>query len=349
MTQLIEIENGIARIVDRTVSSEVPLADLMPQLETRRPTYLPIMPDHARVAAFDPESGRGGFLMELAPAVRHLRIDNEGDDVNEDDDQERFENATERNEGAIAVFHLQFPWHYFFYSFRIGHDGEDWNDGRLVDFTIDHSLFFFRPDRLKSLEDRLWTGTIPNVDGGAAICWGYTRHETASLHERINDMIKNFTSTIFNYHLGAPRPPDYGSYTEWEKAGLANPLIYREWQMFTQGTGLLSVQQLFAQNVEALPAPMDFTNSHIIIPEPPPMFTVARALEWMENLPEHSRERFLHALRRHTDEHPKEEKPSATEASTEPGGADRAPDPTREPDALPAPRRRARRTTAQPR
>lgn len=299
MPDFIEIEGQIARLVKRQITAEVPLSELMPHLTIQQPTFLPVLPDHTRIVAFNPETRRGAVLIELAPSRKGFRIHN-------DQGETRGPDAKRQNEAPdlVGVFQLQLPWAYFIYSFRIGTDNTAITGGKLQDFTIDQGLYFWRPDRIQKLDDQLWGGRIPNVDTQGWICWGNSRHETTSLANRINDMVKNFTNTKFNYHLGAPKPSIYPNYTEWEKDSLKNPLCFSAWEEWKTLPGR-TIQSVFESLMDKdLPAASDLSRSELAIPEPPAYFSVARAAEWMNALPEQSRARFLHALRRWTDANP---------------------------------------------
>lgn len=312
MAQRIEIEGQIARVVEQTTLYETTLEQLMPQLVTRLPTYLPILPDQTKVVAFNPETKRGGLLIEQPPARRNLRIFNDRGATNGPDARRQNENADN-----IGVFHLQMPWVYFFYGFTVGIDGEAFNEDTILqDFRLDQGFYLWRNEKLTSMDDRLWRGKVPNVDNGSWICWGYTRHDTSSLAERINDMVKNFSSTTFNYHLDAPKPNKYRSYTAWEEDSLKDPLCYLNWDEWTSDQTVVgTVSQFFTRHVDTPLGPVaDLSRSTDVIPEPPAQFTVARALDWMNNLPEHRRAQFLHALRRWTDNTPA---PENTEDDTD--------------------------------
>lgn len=297
MTQRLEIEGQIARLVETAVISEVPLSEMMPFLTFQQPTFLPVLPDHSKVVAFNPETKRGAILIELPPAKKYLRIHNDRYNTTGQDAERQ-----NKEQDQVGVFGLQMPWQYFMWAFRIGGD-QAIVGGQLQDFTIDQGLYFWRKEKISKLEDGLWPGAIPNVDNSGWICWGNSRHDTTSLADRINDMVRNFTNTKFNYHLGARMPAEYRQYTSWEKAS-DNPLVYQTWNMWNTPHSY-TVHSLFQDILmENLAQPSDLSHSEYAIPEPPPQFTVAKASEWMDSLPEQSRNRFLHALRRWTDEHP---------------------------------------------
>lgn len=328
MTQRIEIEGQVARVIEETIVAETSLAALMPHLETRLPSYLPLLPDHTRVVAFNPDTKRGALLVELPPARRHLRVRIErGDRVPPID--------RDRTAQGLAVWHVQMPFQYFFYAFTL-RDTTTRIAGT-QDFTLDNGLYLWRKEAIRSLNDPVWTGRIWNVDNNARICWGYTRHETASLALRVDDMVKSFPHTIFNLHLGYPRPNELASMLAWEQES-ENPLAYREWSDWN-GTPLYrSINELFerAMREEGLPTPTPLENGTDAIPLPPETFTVARALEWMDGLPEQRRNRFLHALQRWTTTHPDEEPDDQNTAEPGRPAPDDAPAPAEPAAASPA-------------
>lgn len=290
MTQVIEIEGGIARVVDRRVVSQAPLEQLAPFLETRMPTILPILPDHTRVVAFDPNTKKGILIVETVPFRQHVTCHVELHDYNftSQDDLNRIANTRDRR----VVWNLQFPYQYHVYTFSLdtGPTGQG-----LQNFQLNEGKLLWRPTKMTKLDDGFWPAQLFNIDTNARICWGYTQAETASLAQRIDDQVKSFQATIFNTHLGAKKPHNYSGYTAWEEASDKNPLCYLDWSNFKTNpmyTGTKLVESI--TNAGAIPANLDNTTS--IIAPPPDTFTLGKAREWMERIDPQQRKLFLTAL-----------------------------------------------------
>jgi hypothetical protein len=279
MSRQIVIENGIARYQETTVHGEVPLADLVPLLETRLTTVFPILPDHTRLVAINPNTGKGVVVVETTPFRSFITLHaSRNDGYLQDEDKERID------KNNIATWNLQFPFQYHVYEFTVKTDE---NKKQLTDFTLTEGKLFWRPDKFTKLTDGFWPALLFNIETNARICWGYTQAETASLAQRIDDQVKSFQATIFNTHLAARSP--FGTYTEWERDS-NSPANYKKWAMFTKPvhvTGESLASEFLAEGFMT-----ESTNSSSIIPEPPPSFTIAKASEWLRDRDPQARKIF---------------------------------------------------------
>ena len=284
MTQRIVIEGDIARYEEVSIYAETPLADLMPHLQTRLPTVFPIVPDNARVMGFNPQTHSGGVMIELPPARRRIRADLRHYNALQTDQDHNLDDE------GYAQFDLAFPYMIFAFGFTF-HE----RDGSLVDFGINSWRLFYRPSRITSMDDPLWTARLMNVDEIGGICWGGTRAESRDLSLRIDEMVKSFSRTIFNPDLQQRRPGGYRSYTAWERAS-DNPLVFTgwpEWQTPPRGQTVKSIlESIMGGNLPVA----DLSAYTDAIPEPPNVFSVARARQWFDQLDEPHQRRFLFAL-----------------------------------------------------
>lgn len=296
MTRRIIIEGQMVRLVEEAIVGETTLNDLRPLLATRAPTIFPVQPDHTRIAAFNPEKKKGIIIIELLPARHNLRVFyDRGEigctprDYGRADDQQR------------ANFNIQLPYQYFVYTYELETRGDLNYDGQIADFTLNRGDLYWRKEPLTGITDLLIPAQIWNVRN-AQICWGYQRHDTQTLAQRIDDMVKNFPFTDFTAHYGSPVPNGYDDYTAWEEASEGNPFVFRDWTDFDTAYGHgLTVKSLIDRAIENTDEVLlaDTTRTFDAIPEPPPMFTIGRAIDWFENLPENLRPRFLWALNRY--------------------------------------------------
>lgn len=290
MAQKIVIEGGIARVITEQIVSEAPLESLAPFLETRLATVLPILPDHTRLVAFDPNTKKGVLLIETVPFRQHITCHAERGDYNlVGADQDRINATPDRR----PVWNLQFPYQYHVYNFAL----DTGPTGRgLQNFQLNEGKLLWRPAKFTKMDDQFWPAQIFNVDTNARICWGYTQAETASLAQRVDDQVKSFQATIFNTHLGAKRPNGYETYVAWEQAS-ENPLCYvnwTDWNARSPWTAQKLVNELGLSDVPV--AKTDDTTD--AIPQPPDVFTIGKALDWFGAISPQQRKLFTVALAR---------------------------------------------------
>lgn len=301
MTQQIIIEDGIARIVEQSIIGEAPLAALSDLIVTRKPTIFPVVPDHTRLAAFDPNSGKGMLFIEKSPSVELITVHwDQGNYGAVDIDYSR------RDGDDNTEFRLPLPWLYFAYTFQtIPGDGRDhtvYGVDTLVRFSIIEADLFWRKEQMRSADDMLTVAKLPNVESTAHICWGGTRADTTSLSARIDEQTKTFFRTIFNNHLRMPMPADYTSYTAWEKDA-DKLLAWMSWDNEWDPTNTTQVKALDHINACFATAPtagqaigLRDGGANWDLPEPPNIFTIGRARQWARNLDPRARRAMLAAI-----------------------------------------------------
>lgn len=279
MTRQIVIENGIARLHETTVSAEIPLANLVPLLETRLTTVFPILPDHTRLVAINPNSGKGVVVIETTPFRSFITLHaSRNDGYLSDEDKQRIDKAN------IAAWNLQFPYQYHVYGFTVKTDE---TKHAINDFTITEEKLYWRPEKFTKLTDGFWPALLFNIETNGRICWGYTQAETASLAQRIDDQVKSFQATIFNTHLAARSPA--GSYTEWETQS-KDPAAYKQWPMFKKPPKATANDFVKEYLSEGFIADPEETSS--IIPPPPETYTIAKASNWLKDRDPQARKIF---------------------------------------------------------
>lgn len=282
MVRIVEIEGDIARIVEREIVATTTLDLLAPHMEVRAATITPTLPLGTRIAAFDPEAGRGAVIIEAAPARTNLNVHFDvgmrGDTPPDD--------YARGGRPHRATFNIQLPFFHFVYGFTL--KTTDNGAGMAAgEFTIDRSYLYMSPAQILTPQDKIWHATMMNVEG-ARICWGYGDYDNTSLNERLQHMVNEFPNNVFNNHYGMPRPIDYDSYTAWEAAS-ENPFIFRNWKHWNDTPPAGTVAEIIkthlakeyernGHNYQELPLPDDMTT--VIIPEPPAQFTQARMREW---------------------------------------------------------------------
>lgn len=297
MPEIIEIEGDVVRHIRREIVSTTTLAAAAPHLEVHAPAISPVLPRGTVLFSFDPDEKRGAFLVEHAPMRVNITVhfDRGLTGATPPVDYER---ATAGNNGRTAQFNIQLPYLYFLYGFRTGTRPADLGY-TMADFTIDRSNLYMLREPFTHADQKLYMATLLNVKN-ARICWGYTQHDNDSLAVRINHMINEFAVTIFNNHYGVPLPRGVTSLTDWETRSEGNPLFYREWDHWNQAPDSKSAADLLRAAMVADGTTLGYTalpiqedRGHIIIPEPPRQFTIARLREWMREIPAPLRTRFL--------------------------------------------------------
>lgn len=284
MAERIVIEGNLARHERVEVVYEAPLAGLTPFLTTRLATTLPVLPQRpVRYIHFDPEAGRGLLIVETSPRKHHIQVRHSGGRYTDD--------ATRRDRDGLSRFEVQLPYQYFAYGFTMRTAGNS-----LVDFTVDRSFLFWAKDPIRDgATNYVWIAPVPNVDSNGSICWGSTNSDSRSLSARIDDLVNNFFTTVFNEDLGH-RTPFGTSLTEWERASQGDPLAWREWDFWNDHNPMEAKDIPDHMNAAPPTNIAELNPAHINLPELPTNFTVARAQEWLSNLDPGAHRRILAAL-----------------------------------------------------
>jgi len=290
---IIDTATGIAKLVELRELGEAPLDALAPHLITRQATIMPVLPDHTRVAYYNPETRQGAVIVEKHPTVETIVV---GYDTGyrdlADEDRERVERGGERR----AEFRIPLPYIEFEFQFALidgtGRDNTTFDD-HLVQFRIDKTHAYMRPNPIRALDDPLWWARIPNISPGGSICWGQTRADTGSLSARIDEKVKTFFRTPFNNHLGMPIPSKYTSYSAWERDAdtIGAYLDWPEWN-----TSEYTVTAVLGTTAPQDTTALVETGTAWNLPEPPRMFTIGRAREWANSLDTRARRVVLEAV-----------------------------------------------------
>lgn len=190
MPQLIEIENGIARLIERSIISEVDADQLHEAITTHAPLTTPLLPAGTVAMYVDHDHNYIELLVERAPRKEYIKFGSiELEEWFSDDMPEPLE--------------LPVPWEYYFTRAQIQPNiiaGEAY-------VGINEILLYWRPTRLQDLEnDLLWPAKVPNVDSHGLICFGGMSSVNSSLSDKVNDLINNFYASEFNTDMGLNLP-----------------------------------------------------------------------------------------------------------------------------------------------
>ncbi len=283
--QQIVIEGDIARVVETTTLHQAPLEDLLPKLERRIPTILPMLPDGTRFAYYDPDSKKGHFLIERKPTRQTINVKLTREDVLPEIDRQR------ADDDEWCAFNLQFPYAYFSFPFEFTLDGQ-----RMTDFVLENGSLYWSPTALENTDSKLWYARMPNIMGSGRICWGAVRNETATLRRRLDDKVKTWYATAFNDHLDATatRPEHLDSLTAWEEES-NDPLAFTNWPMFRTGGHTVETILRITPDDPAIVAAQINDALHVV-PVPPADFTIGRMRTWYAELDEYARNRLQRAI-----------------------------------------------------
>ena len=293
--RIVEIRDGIARVIDQTVVATGALPDIAKHLQTRVPTIFPVLPDHTRIVAFDPDNNRGRLIVQTPPEIVGFRV--------------RFDNQYQRmpkedraraDRNGYYTFQVQFPWaiHYFGFVVDTGKTerakegyGKVYHE-ELQGFLIDETGYYWSDKPITSMDQYIFPAQMLNINNKGGICWGSTTGPTQTLAERLDALVKNFYATQYNDHYGYRVPPKYKSYTQWEAD--KDPLCYLTWPMWdirNNPEGITVGRRLQAYMDQSL------VHADGAIPAPPPTFTIGRLVEWFETIPAHEKLRFAAAAK----------------------------------------------------
>lgn len=294
--RIVEIRDGIARVIDQTVVAAGALPDIAKHLQTRVPTIFPVLPDHTRIVAFDPDNNRGRLIVQVPPEIVDFRVHFDGA-------YQRMpkEDRAKADRNGYHTFRLQFPWAIHFFGFVVDTGkterakegyGKVYHE-ELQGFLIDETGYYWSNKPITSMDQYIFPGQMLNINNKGGICWGSTTGPTQTLAERLDALVKNFYATQYNDHYGYRVAPKYPSYTEWEKDS-SDPLCYLSWPMWdikTNPEGITVGRRLQVY--------MDQNAVHAegTIMPPPNAFTIGKMMEWFKGLPDSDRVRFLAAAK----------------------------------------------------
>lgn len=279
MTQIIEIEGDLVRVVERNVRSQANLADVLPHIETRIPISMPIMPrNRTPIVRFDPRDPtnmRLDMFMELPPGVRTIQVN-------------RHEQV------RIAL-----PWTVFYFRITA-------NDGnpQTQNWAFNEWACFHSKDQLVSLDQKLIPAMLPNVFGDGRICYGTTAVDANQpLHDRLDELVNSWYISNFNNigHVRGSYMPwgsAGGDYTKWVDETNRSASCWRTWPEWDETTPEGANQQHLTP-LEIIDVEMERTTPIRLegaIPDLPLALTFGRADEWLRGLTNNQRLRLHNAL-----------------------------------------------------
>lgn len=265
MPTFIEIENDVARVVERTIISQSSLASLLPNLERRVPVATPLLPKNTVLAFWD----------ESSPALKTLKV------VCEVDPRVRTITYNSRSY-RVAVPYIYFV---FWASHNQGAADTEW--------SLDDYRVYARPRPLTGWSDPLWRAPLPNLFNDDRICFGSTAPNAAqTIANRLQHIINEFWVTPFNSDLGTNLPRGFDNFRTWERASTESN-DFTSWEHFDSGYSRGTVASILDVEYASRTVPVSLDNS---IPEIPIRPTFGSAAEWLLGLTDVQRSRLIRAM-----------------------------------------------------
>lgn len=283
MTTEIHMSGQTARIMETTLLREVPIEDLLAELENRPPIVIGPLPHTAVMFRFDesnPDHKRATFLCEQPAQMRSLRY-------------------------ANRRYDLSVPWTYFVYDYETrGNPSLHDTAWQVINIRV-----FWAREQVRDSKSELARALVPNCDHLGGICYGGTLAPTSlPLGQRLDRMTMEFYRSTFTHDsgTGSPWQSETGSntWTEWAKQSKDDPNAWKrfpEWdsKKATLGHGKIdytTVSEAMGKFVELdLSKPIEVVGA---IPERPYPATFGRLEEYLrgEDWTPETRHRLLVAL-----------------------------------------------------
>lgn len=265
MTQVIEIEGELVTFVEKNVTRQVTLAELLPHLENRVVVEVPSLPRSAVFVRYDesnPPLKKAYFLCEIAPGIKNI-----------------IKNGRR--------YRLAMPWTYLWF--------ECTSDGSNSVWSIEDYRAFHAKEQYRDMNSPMVKAFNPNLYEDGRICFGSTGAPiTLPLGERIDHLVNNWYLTEFNndledyFHL----PHNYDSFRDWVEASRENANCWMGWANWSSPDWTITVKELVDDHTTR---PLVATVAGQIRPIQVP-YTFGRAEEYLRTLSPEMRGRLLVAL-----------------------------------------------------
>ncbi len=214
MATIYEIEGGVIRQIEKTVTYEASLDAVEQFISVPKPFVLPILPRGTVTGYMDPEGNRFDLLIERPPSDEVIKIELLGDpDYGEatgdydDDDEEIVEYATrdewmgyaqqlgyDHYKNLPEEITMPMPWQYFRFK------------GELANEHGNPSLsgwwLYWSPTKITSHDVELYVAQLPNINGHGSICFGEQFSTSGTLADKVNELIGDFYNFTFNQDYG---------------------------------------------------------------------------------------------------------------------------------------------------
>jgi len=285
MTAVIEIENGLVSMVDRTVRFQVPMKDWLDQIEKRNPLFTPVLPVGTRGVYWDQTDLTNQkllVLIEMQPQIINMDFS--------------------AQYGESTIHRLSIPWtRFFFYATTT--DPTNTMAWRLNDYRV----FWAKRQYNDPTERDMIRALLPNVYGDGRICFGSTAaNMDQSLAQRLDQTVNEFYVSRFNRDLTIYRPNGARTWRTWERMTEKDPTGWMEWDDLDPVKGghqFYSFDSLATEQRVGMTSRFSPMVAAEPIPEVPIGATFGRLQQWLNDMgdtPEANsqRDRLLQAMLR---------------------------------------------------
>lgn len=272
----IEIEGGVQRTIEYSVTSEVPLAAVLAHVERVPRVLTPVLPRSTVAVAWDESDSaqkRMEILLEMPPGIRTITYQGREGDVNH---------------------RLMFPWTYFLFTLSTA------NSDRNTEWMIGTHRVYWSQRRITNLQEgRLMPARMANIYEDGRICFGGTAPDASlPLADRLDTIVNQFYASNFNRDLTLRYPGDYRNFAAWAAASAATPTAWQNWDNWVNEAQPVSD----ILSPELYNAPPIVVNG--VIPSYTPGLTFGASEEWLRRLSPNDRIRLRVSLTNLAEDHP---------------------------------------------
>ena len=189
----LRIEGDLVSLISEVVDREVALPDLLAELTTTQVQLSPRLPTGCRFWFRAGTTDRQVFVAEQAPMRRTIEY-----------------HASRRHDSEPTSYRIALP----YVVFVVSTYGEQ----------IESLSTYFRTTPLHSLDDQLYSSTLPNTNDDGIVCLGSVRVGGATVGERVDALIGAFWASRFNQDLRRHPLPFSGGFRSWASRSRRDPL-----------------------------------------------------------------------------------------------------------------------------
>jgi len=279
MPEFIEIEDGIARLITKTVSRQIPLAELVKYVE-----HIPdvTLPSIARTQVFAHQSYSVSdtkmlILCELPPGVRSIT-----------------KNIRRGTPRGLRRYRLSIPWTYFwFYA-----SSNDLPTSEIRNWSIYSTRIFSAKEQYKDINSPMIVAPLPNLSADGEVCWGSTSVPLRqSLADQLDQKVNEWYLSDFNDDLDGNVRLPYGetSLKRWVTESRESANSWRNWPEWEDARRQVTVKSLLEHAGVETPFAEKFISDGFIPPANMPL-TYGAWDEWWALVNSAQRLRALRSL-----------------------------------------------------
>lgn len=275
MTQIIQIEGELVRVLETTLLREARLEDVLPHIETAKPITAGMLPKSALFIHWDetdPMNRRVQLFCEQSPGVRTSVWNN-------------------------RRFVLSIPWTYYLFDFFVKGTPND----NTHPWALRDSRVYWAKEPVSGLDSKIYTALVPNCDTQGGICWGSTGVQgNLPLGVRVDRTISEFYQSVFTHSNGAGSPwqsvTGKDNWAMWDKESKKDPaawMKFPEWEDRKSGIMREMTVKDVLGSYHDRTKPIEVESA---IPEMVTPMTFGRSEEWLKGITAVDRHRLFVAL-----------------------------------------------------